>query len=162
MGKLVYDLGNIYQMVGPHHINGQVLAYVLQTPREMIDPYLAGVTARGGSAPDIRPETLRRVISRIDEIAAGLDRAEMSRSDQSLIGDEIWQVASLLRQGAYRLLLVQGEADIDPRELLRELESLIEQQRVNWLARNRPGGLPDSLRRFDPLLNEYRSLAGLL
>ena len=36
-------------------------------------------------------------------------------------------------------------------ELARELDTLVEQHRAQWLARNRPGGLDDSARRLETL-----------
>ncbi len=43
-------------------------------------------------------------------------------------------------------------------ELLADLEEAIAEHKALWLARNRPGGLELSLKRFDGLLAAYRGL----
>ena len=75
--------------------------------------------------------------------------------DADLVCTEILHGANFIKHGAKWLLLVQGEDDYTAQELLTELDKLLDQQRTNWLARNRRGGLEDSMRRFDKLRGEY-------
>lgn len=158
MGRFVYDLGNVYQLVGPKYINGQYLNYALQMPRHEMEYRLDQFTRWGGSAPDLRPATLRDAIRRIDELRADLLSNRMGRVDAELIATEFRHGAAMLRHGARWLLLAQGEGDAHPSALLEEWETLAAQQQSLWLARNRPGGLEDSMRRWNILRSEYRSM----
>jgi hypothetical protein len=159
MGRLAVELGNIYQMIGPEHINGQILFYTLQVPQERLERNIAGFERWGEGKADVSPETLREVLSGIEAITQSLGEAKMARPDAPLIKDEFRQVANLLRHSAQRLLLWKGERNLSPSQLYDDLETLVERQRAIWLGRNRPGGLEDSLARFDVLLKEYRQLA---
>jgi hypothetical protein len=109
---------------------------------------------------DVSPAALRRALARVDEIMQPIDGSIMQRPDATLIISEFKQAAALARHGARWLLLATGDEDESPLALENELRPLIERQRLNWLARNRPGGLEDSLARFDGLLVEYRRAAG--
>src|SRR6185436_5201072 len=104
MGKLAFDLGNVYHIIGPDHINGQTLAYSLQMSREDMAQRMAMYEAWGGQAMDLRPETIRNAISRIDEITSTLENTDMQRPDAELISSEFLQAADLLRYAARRLL----------------------------------------------------------
>jgi hypothetical protein len=159
MGRLVYDLGNVYKVVGPEHINGQVLAYTLQTSRDQIAHEMQNLQNWGGEAPDGSPETLRHAIEEIERILLPLTSARMKRGDAALIRDEFRQAAALVRHSARRLLLLQGEGDDSPATLLADLELLTQRQQENWLRRNRRGGLVDSVARFERLAEEYRVMS---
>jgi hexosaminidase len=158
MGKIAFDLGNVYHIVGTEHINGQILAYALQIPRDEMDSKMLLYQARGQQAPDLRPETLRQTINRIDEIMNPLENSAMRCSDADLIMGEYRQVADLLRHSARRFLLLKGDSTDTPKELMAELQDLIARQRANWLARSRSGGLKDSIRGFDTLINDYQRM----
>ncbi|MCU0513961.1 MAG: family 20 glycosylhydrolase [Anaerolineae bacterium] len=161
MGRLALDLGNVYQIVGPAHSNGQALAYALQMTRAEIEQYrLRAPLVEPAYRVDVSPAALRRALARVDEIMQPIDGSIMQRPDATLIISEFKQAAALARHGARWLLLATGDEDESPLALENELRPLIERQRLNWLARNRPGGLEDSLARFDGLLVEYRRAAG--
>jgi hypothetical protein len=84
----------------------------------------------------------------------------MHCDDAALVADEMEQVARLLAHACQRGLFLKEASTLTARDLLRDLEERLPQQRLNWLARNRPGGLRDSISRFEPLLGEYRALGG--
>ncbi len=42
-------------------------------------------------------------------------------------------------------------------QLSSDIKEIVEEYRQLWNARNRPGGLPDSLRRFEAIQQEYDS-----
>ncbi|MBW4438649.1 MAG: family 20 glycosylhydrolase [Pleurocapsa minor GSE-CHR-MK-17-07R] len=158
MGRLTLGLANLYHHVGPDHVNGQVLAYMLQQPADALETHLAFMRDWGAADADVRPETLRRVITEIDSLLAELGNARMARPDAALLHDEWRQAALLLRHGAKWVLLILGEPDNSASDLLDELEGLLVQQRMAWLGRSRPGGLEDSMRRFEGLRSEYLAL----
>lgn len=155
MGAATVGLANVYHRVGPDHLNGQVLAYMLQQAPEGLARYKKMAVEWGGAETDIRPETLRGVMVEIDRLLTQIDRARMTRPDAALVRDEWRQAALLLRHGAKWLLFIQDEKDHDARTLLAELDTLMMQQRVLWLARSRPGGLEDSMRRFESIRKTY-------
>ncbi|MBN2472829.1 MAG: hypothetical protein JXN59_19045, partial [Anaerolineae bacterium] len=85
--------------------------------------------------------------------------------DCDLVMDEFDLVANLLlhacRQGLARLDAPGGTvadipADVRVR-LAEELDPLIDEYQRVWLARNRPGGLADSVSRLEALLAQYQA-----
>jgi hexosaminidase len=155
MGKIAYDLGNVYLAFGEPHINGGTLVYALQLSHEDLEKRMA---AQGGDRHAII-EQLHSVTAQINTILAPINQADIHRPDATLIRDEFTQVAGLLRHSIDRICLLLGDEERAPDELGAELQSLVGQQRTNWLARNRPGGLDDSINRFDKRLDEYQQLA---
>ena len=156
MGRLAYDLGNIYLMTGPKHINTQPLARFLLESKDKVLASIAALQERFPDDFNISPAKLRQIIERIDAIMAPLAQSRMDRADADLIRQEFTQAADLLRHGAKWLLWVQGESDNSTATLRHELDGLIARQRETWLARSRRGGLEDSMRRFDNLREAYR------
>lgn len=159
MGKIAYDLGNIYKIIGPEHINGQILATTLQISHQNIQRAMEGYQKWGGTTPDARAETLQRTLAEFDSILQPINQAAMQRNDHTLIKQEFQQAVKLMKHAARRLLMFQEVGDDTPATLLDELKSLIAQQQTNWLERNRVGGLADSLKQFDTLLKEYEEMA---
>jgi hexosaminidase len=161
MGKLVYDLGNVYQILG-YALNSQVLANLLQRTESEIKMFAERVKTMPHLKGNLTPEATRQTIHRIDEVMHSIEGQDMKRSDGGLIVDEMIQASDLLKHGGQWLLTVLGDPQKSPAELMAELESLVKRQKANWLARNRPGGLDDSLARFDKLKGEYQRLQGKL
>jgi len=146
MGRLIYDLGNVYQLPGASAINASPLFKQLfqLIDRPIDSDVFEGFTIDG----------LRRTIERIDELLARLPEARMQRGDAALIADELTYAGRMLQMfaelGIARLEhRGEGVADL-PAETRRELAATLEQRiadhRRIWLARNRPGGLEDSAR----------------
>ena len=145
MGKIAYDLGNVYQVPGvPYLHNSSILFWLLQNH--------ATVMERIGEST---PEAFRETMARIDAILAPLQQVEMGRPDAELIKREYANAGRLLRHACRRALQLMGEGE-DSATLLVDLEEAIEEHKALWLARNRPGGLDDSLSYFAPLLEAYR------
>ncbi len=157
MGKLAYDLGKVYKIIGPEHINGQVLAYTMQVPTEKIQSSISSHEQWAEKKADIQPETLRRAVQTINQIIEPLNKAQMTRDDAATVSAEFQQAANLLLHSAHRLLFVTDEEG-SPQALHEELQNLLPKQRELWLTRNRSGGLDDSLKRFETINNEYEKL----
>ena len=116
MGKLVRDLGNVYRaMKTPLH-NGTALFWRFVDNGE-----------KKKSHENVTAEEYADAEQRIEAAIASLDRAEMDRPDAELIQDEIRNAA----------LMLKNSRDQMPR--------IISEHRRLWLARNRPGGLNDSV-----------------
>jgi hexosaminidase len=156
MGKLAYDLGNVYLSFGEPHINASALAIALQASKDDLE---RRASQQEKQNPHETIAQLRGISTRISEILAPLDQSQMNRLDAAIIQDEFKQVSGLLRHSIDRIALLLGDEERAPDELQAELTGLIEQQRANWLSRNRPGGLDDSINRFNKLLDEYHQLS---
>lgn len=146
MGKVAYDLGNVYRAVGYEPPNSSVLFWVLQSPS----------VASPSSLP---PLDFDRALDAIDAAIQPIAAERMTRADAPLILQEFDNTVRLLRH-ACRLgqLLTQPDGagalprrrllNDDMREIIREYERL-------WLARNRLGGLSDSVARLERLRARY-------
>jgi hypothetical protein len=146
MGKLACDLGNVYAATGKLRKNSSSLFRILvppQTPWEAA----AGSSVEGIDAAE----------SAIDAAIAPLGQARMNTDDRDLIPAEFRNAAAMLKfacdLGRRELRQMDGEnrmngdaASFD--KLAASPFILIEEHRRLWLARNRPGGLEDSVRRL--------------
>jgi hypothetical protein len=162
MGQLAYDLGNLYLLPDLAYPNGHLLFYLLQLKRTDFEAFVRNLdeqVVKDGRF-GLNMKSLWDCLSQLDAIMGTIGKARMKRADAGLIREEFEQVAALLSHACKRGLMLLGEERIRPAYLLTELEGLIPQQRLNWLARNRPGGLKESIARFDPVLSEYRELVG--
>jgi hypothetical protein len=144
MGRLMHDLGNVYQAV--------------KTPMGMSTRLfwsLVGGEDRRKLWEVITKEEFDDAEARLIEIVSRLDSARMNRPDADLIRGEIRNGASMLlfacHHGRWRL----GDSTMPISALSTWLRGIIEQHRDLWLARNRPGGLSDSCRQLEARLAEY-------
>jgi hypothetical protein len=153
MGKLVYDLGNVYQKPGVIVGNGSVLFRCLQNPsRDINEGYYAKLTV----------EKLIETRDFIDELMAKLESVKMQRCDAKLYLDEVANAARLLRF-ATELAIEWKQTDegkvkaIDAkrrRELADVLKQIIAEHERLWVIRNRVGGLVDSVDKMEEVLKE--------
>jgi hexosaminidase len=162
MGQLVYDLGNIYKLEGLAYPNGSLLFFLLQLHESDLSAFINNLDTHVVTNQffGIKAAAMRQGLALLAELRAKLDDATMQRPDAELVIAEFRLVIDLLAHACKRGLILVGEGDWSYPELLAELEALIPQQRLNWLARSRPGGLKDSLLRFEPVLRSYRNHIG--
>ncbi len=158
MGRLAYDLGNVYQEPGVPCFNGSPLHTLLLHPdRPFTSAWLDGLNA----------EALAQTQDSIATIIAALDTAQMKPGadrHSALVPDEFMLAAGLLSHacalGIARLAAPGGATTAIPAAvraaLAEELEALLAEYRRIWLVRNRPGGLADSAGRLEALLRLYR------
>ncbi len=148
MGRLAYDLGNVYRIPGIEPHNESLLFTILQAP-------LAQTREIGGLTRDALDKTL----DALDRSIEPLEQARMHRSDAELIRLEFENAVRLLRHGAQRGLLALGSDREPSSQIKRLLDADIRQiMRAHgdlWLARNRPGGLQDSLARMERVRDAY-------
>jgi len=142
MGRVAYDLGNVYLEPGLVPPNASVLFWILQ--QRYVDRSHLGLKA----------EDIRRTLDAIDQAVAALGGARMERPDAALIERAFENAARLLRH-ACRHLLWRMEGIGDEAALAADLHAAVEAYRKLWLSRNRPGGLADSLARFEKLRATY-------
>lgn len=158
MGKVAFDLGNLYTLPGLEYPNGSLLFFLLQQNDRDLRTLIRNLDQNVvlDKPFGIINETMDQCLAAIDE---SLRLISLSRAP-ALVRDELTQVAKLMRHACQRGLLLNDNGRMSATDLLNDLEDLIPQQRLNWLARNRPGGLRDSIKRFEPLLRQYRDLTG--
>ncbi len=149
MGKLVYDLGNVYQLPGAIPSNSSLLFWLLVLPQ--------GLPPRRQGVGKVTAVALEQTGSYLDTVMAPLSRSRMQRADAALIRDELAWTADMLRV-AVRLGLAWVEVGLERplttldartrHALAGELRPLLDRHAELWLRRSRPGGLPEALSRF--------------
>lgn len=139
MGRLAYDLGNAHLATGFTLHNATVFhRLMVRSLREL--PMLRGVE-------NYNVNEARGVL----EACEGLLSAEkMKRTDAPLVHREFTNTLRLLRHACDRWEVAFGKADAGVGETLKEdMAAFLEEYRAIWLERNRPGGLDDSMARFE-------------
>lgn len=149
MGRLVYDLGNTYQVLRRRLSNMTPLFWAL-----------VDVGPRKALYEDVTAEEFALVGKSINAAVARLSAATMDRADAAVVADEIRNAGCMLSlacaRGRHRLAPGGGE----PARLATELRRIMAEHRRLWLARNRPGGLMDSLARLQPALDQLLAAGG--
>jgi hypothetical protein len=160
MGKLAYDLGNTYKEPGVIVRNGNLLHWIYTTPIEkMRQGWRRSLEGESGDVlanNSLLYENLYGTLEYVDNVMQPLGQAKIARPDADLIKREFEQSARMLKHGAMRALFELGDEKLSKAELLADLDALIEEQKALWLARNRPGGLSDSLKALEAARDLYR------
>jgi hypothetical protein len=133
LGRLARELGAVYRELDHPIANASVL-FRLISQRDISDLQSAIPAAR-----------MRAARARLDALGAELSRARCGRDDAALIRAE-WEAAIALAQcGLARGL---GERP--------NWRAAIDAYRAQWLARNRPGGLDDSVATLEARASQSR------
>jgi hypothetical protein len=163
MGRVAYDLGDVYRAGGFEPHNMSALFWILQKP---VGATLAVAPPSGcPSFGEISPAALdwRSLALRwqeaIDRAMAPLAQARIARPDADLIRREFSHAARLMRHACQRgRLMLEADptkaADLR-QELGHDADELIQEFRSLWLARSRPGGLKDSVARMEKMRQDY-------
>ena len=140
MGGLARDLGNAYMRTGLRIHNESALFQVLRHPDRRKPPE--------GLRADALAETRRW----IETVAARLDGARMDLPDAALISDEYALTVRMLLLACDRASVLLGAEGAGEGTGMRErISDIIGEYRRLWLARNRIGGLADSVQRLEAL-----------
>jgi hypothetical protein len=128
LGQAAFDLGNVYRVCGKANVNGSALFRLLVVPPNDSEPE-KGMTAEGFAEAE----------RAIDSVMELLDRA-----GPSLVADEFRNAACMLRLcvsiGRDKLGLA-NQHPVNPADIITAHRRL-------WLARNRSGGLDESVGRL--------------
>ncbi len=147
MGKLAYDLGNVYRQVGIEPPNSSALFIVLQHPVEEWKAYMDTDTA-------IR--AFRKAQGAIDQANHGLSQCTPQAGDRQVLLREFKQTIALLNHACMRALFIYRSGNYTAKSLSNDLDAIVEEFRQVWLLRDRPGGLEDSLSYFSKTQNTYQ------
>ena len=148
MGGVVYDLGNAHTRTGVEFGNSTTYYQILQHFLEKPLTY--------GGLEKLEANNLDKTAAYIGSVISRMDMAVLGRVDGDLIKAEIQMNAALAKYachlGAARIRAGRVPMSGLPEEVLaalnEELEALIPEYRQLWLARNRSGGLKDSVWRM--------------
>ena len=148
MGALAYELGDVYHSMDVQIRNGTPMFWILQPTKGHPD-----------HASRVSAASWQQTFDTINEIMDRLPESRMNRPDAALIADEFTQTARLMQHGCRRGMWLhetdQAKAAEQRKALAEDMRGIIAEQRRLWLARNQPGGLDDSIARFERLLAEY-------
>lgn len=155
LGRTLVTLGDLYLGITPKMINVSALVLPLYWPQ-----LVAGRWPLKGA----RADEYAAVEERLAECRAALGDARPERADGALVLDELRNaialVAVLSRDGRLR---TEGDGTLgsisagERTRLESDLRPVIAEHERLWLARNRPGGLPDSLAWLDHLARCYET-----
>jgi hypothetical protein len=155
VGATLLRLGDAYLDVAPKIWNMSVLTMHLYWPQLQL-----GRTFSDGLTID----DLLGVEQTLADAVRRLERARPGRPDGALVLDELRAGAALVgllcRDARARLEAdgwLASVPDSRRQELAADLDPLIETHRRLWLARNRPGGLDDSVAWLEHLRECYRT-----
>lgn len=141
--RAFWDLGNVYQTIGRRRSNGSWLFFLL-----LFEP-------KPQQVEQVTLQNVEQTEAAIDAAMHMLDSAHICRPDSTLIEDEFRNTTAMLKHACRRAAWMLDPAMASPADLRDELEGLIKSHRRLWLARNRPGGLTDSVGRLERLRNDY-------
>jgi hypothetical protein len=148
MGKLAFELGNAYLETGFFRHNSAVFFHLLQRSLPEI------VKIRG-----IQNAKLSQALEAIDCAAEHIAQENMTRADAPVIRCEFKNTIRMMRHACLRgFLAFEGDpvkVDNAKKELAFDLAEIVDEYRALWLERNRPGGLEDSLARFENARRDY-------
>lgn len=156
MGKLVCDMGNLYQVAGGEDSRFSVLFDIYHN--------LNNDWASNERLNAVTVKSLGDTKISLDRAAALLSLERMKCADSNTIKKEVANAAAMLRHacnlGAAKLGAKDCNfANVDMqtlRVLADELEMIIPQFKNIWLLRSRPGGLDDSIKPLQRNLYFYR------
>ena len=155
LGRTLLSLGDAHRSVGVQVPNMSILCLPLYQP---------GMTLGEGPTSGLTASDFARAEAVITEAADALGPAQVRRDDGALIVEELRAgadlVALLCLDGQARMQADGSLSGVPPatrRELAARLEPMLDRHRALWLARNRPGGLSDSVGWLERLLSRYRS-----
>ncbi len=148
-GRLACDLGGAYLTPELRLHNSSILFWILQaTPTEIANR--KGLTTAN----------LVEALDYVDEVSPNLPNISPASPDAELIRCEFNWVGDMLRHACRRGVWAFGKAagreDVNlRRQLVQDSAELIGEFRQIWLARNRPGGLEDSVALLEKMSRDY-------
>jgi hypothetical protein len=146
LGRITYNLGNVYKEFGVNIENCSVLFEILQKPIVHWINCLPGEEATN---------ILKNLVEIIENEGNNISRCNSTRTDNELLQREFRLTNDLLKHACMRGLFGYGSQNVSKKYLRQNLQKIITEYQEIWLLRNRPGGLQDSLSYFNLPLREY-------
>ena len=156
-GRAAYDLGNAYQTCGARSRNGTLLAQLYFLPLENDWPMQR---VRAGGFEDTSAE-LAATVARID--ASRMRRADAQQiADEYACAVEMADVGAVIGAAKYARVNGAGVTKLRAayKRAAKRLDAIVPEYERLWLARNRPGGMRDSVWRIASMASQLRKAAG--
>jgi hypothetical protein len=154
MGRLAYELGNVYLIPGVKIHNTSPLFAILQGDKESIER-IRNHPILGFELPPDLDARLQHSAATVAALKAHLPQAQMKRADAALIQREFAWAADMLQHACKRGRWLLSDGGISNRELRKEADQLISEYRALWHERNRPGGFGESVARMEKMRDDY-------
>jgi len=155
MGRVAYDLGNVYTLMTDRPHNSTPLFHILQkSPEELL-----ALAHERQDEQSLRRE-LDDVLAVLEELRPMIAQSNMQRPDAGLIRREYEWATDMLSHACHRMTWLldreRGVENDSARQALADgLEHLLSEHEAIWMARNRPGGFADSQARLAKLRRDY-------
>ncbi len=143
VGRVLEDIGAVHGRTGAVVRNASPLCAALFPHHGLMV---------GGPAD---PDAVTEVIATLDRVRDSLGAARPVAGDGATVVAELEVAIGLARHGALRMRAKAGGPDPGPVAMRADLAPLIDAYREVWLARSRPGGLPDSVAHLERTLASY-------
>ncbi len=148
----ILDMGNYYLLENCKIFNRTLISKILYSDLDEMKP-LEGVDE----------SVFTNIGIYIEEIVKRLDFAEMHSPDAVLVDGELRNTCRIVLHGArlakLKILLKSGapceRIDETAIGMISDMDEIMENHRKLWLARNRPGGLEESLKGMRHLKEQY-------
>ena len=141
-GKLIIEMGDVYKLVSKNIPNGSVFNNLLFS--KFGDKKIL---------KNIRVAQLKKCITKFNELQKKIIKCRPDTSDKKIILDEINNGIEMAKYGLARgIAALTGK--LDKKSMKRDLKKITATHKKMWLARNRDGGLEESLSRLENLQND--------
>jgi len=160
LGRTLYELGNIDQFVCSNPFNRSALFSAIEAKLQDAAAWRDYSAAGAG-----------KVLSMLKRHAAEVRKARPACRDGRHVIAEVLAMIDLFAHACEKVILARqlhsgkagpGQLKSAIRRQIRDMEKIMQRHRTLWLARNRPGGLIDSLARYRKICRDYKStLRGL-
>jgi len=141
-GQLIYEMGCVYKLVSKNISNGSVFNNLLFC--KFGDKKLL---------KNIRASQLKKSLTKFNELQKQIIKCRPGTSDKKIIPDEINNGIEMAKYGLKRgITALTGKQD--KKSMKRDLKKIVAAHKKIWLARNRNGGLKESLSRLKNLQND--------
>jgi hypothetical protein len=156
------ELGAALVRLGDSHL--ELGAQVGNVASSVLHLYFPQLQIGRGPLAGVRAEEYAAIESTLDDVESRLGRARPGRADGALVIAELRNAIALVRilcHDARARLERDGSLASVPearrQAFARDLDAVIAEHETLWLARNRPGGLTDSVAHLTRLQNAYET-----
>ena len=169
LGRVFYDLGKLDEKVCRNPINHSSLYVALQGHLDGAPFWDYEITLEGWR--DYSVSGARKALSLLKRYAGEVEKAKPSCPDGKEVILELRQIINQFAHACHKVMVAhqlrsgkasRGELRSAIQRQIRDLSKIKQRHRQLWPARNRPGGLKDSLATFDKVVQDYRKVLNRL
>jgi hexosaminidase len=151
IGKLARDLGNAYLAPGFRRGNSSMLFWFYTVSLDEVRASWMPRMREGQellASDDAVRDRMNHTLAYLDGVLSPLGSAELGGHEGALIKREFAHAGRMLQHSARRVLFQLGDRGWSPEDLIHDLDAIEAEFLAMWLARNRTGGLHDSVHRL--------------